>query len=280
MNARFRLNSYEHLGVGQVFKDVDSIQPGDDFVEEITTAIGSCAALLAVIGPRWLTVTSADGHRRLDDPADFVRLEIEAAFARNVRVIPVLVEGARIPGIAELPASMAQLARRQALELSPSRFGSDTARLLEILDRQRKAVAEAQRKAREDAQRTVVVGTARKEEAEEERKARDDAERMSDVWAHLEAQQDAERQVAGIKQRARQGPGLPDGAGKRSDAEADVWAHLEAHQATERQVAGIKQRARQGPGLPDGAGPPLPTYHTRSLTENPMVTVPEVRPRL
>ena len=205
--------------------------------------------LLAVIGPRWLTGTGADGHRRLDDPADFVRLEIEAAFARNVRVIPVLVDGARIPGIAELPASIAQLARRQALELSPSRFGSDTARLLEILDRQLKAVTEAERKARKDAERTAVIGTARKEEVEEERKAREDAERRSDVWAHLEAQLDAERRVAGIKQRARQGSGLPGGAGKRAAAEADVWTHLEAQQDAERRVAGIKKRARQGSGL-------------------------------
>jgi hypothetical protein len=125
----------DHFGDGQVFKDVDSIQPGDDFVEQITAAVGSCAVLLAVIGTRWLTVTGGDGRRRLDSPADFVRLEIEAAFARGVRVIPVLVEGARMPHVAELPATLAPLARRQALELSQSRFGSDVGRLLGVLDR-------------------------------------------------------------------------------------------------------------------------------------------------
>jgi hypothetical protein len=125
----------EHFGDGQVFKDVDSIQPGDDFVAEITDAVGSCAVLLAVIGTRWLTVTSEEGRRRLDDPADFVRLEIESAFARGVLVIPVLVDGARMPHSAELPASLAPLARRQAVELSPDRFGSDASRLLEVLDK-------------------------------------------------------------------------------------------------------------------------------------------------
>jgi hypothetical protein len=60
-------------------KDVDTIQLGDDFVEKITEAVGACEVLLAVIGSRWLTVTDKNGRRRLDDPADFVRLEIEAA---------------------------------------------------------------------------------------------------------------------------------------------------------------------------------------------------------
>jgi hypothetical protein len=124
----------EHLGQGQVFKDVDSIELGDDFVEVITAAVAGCDVLLALIGDRWLTITGEDGQRRLDDPGDFVRLEIEAALTRNVRVIPVLVDGARMPRVAEVPASLAKLVRRQALELSPSRFDFDTRRLLRVLD--------------------------------------------------------------------------------------------------------------------------------------------------
>lgn len=118
---------------GQVFKDVDSIEPGDDWVEVITRVVGSCDVLLALIGDQWLTITDEDGHRRLDNPHDFVRLEIEAALTRNVRVIPVLVEGARMPRAAELPSSLAKLARRQALVLSPANF--DTSRLVGVLDR-------------------------------------------------------------------------------------------------------------------------------------------------
>ena len=120
---------------GQVFKDVDSIQLGDDFVEVITRAVGSCDVLLALIGDQWLTITDQDGRRRLEDPDDFVRLEIEAALTRNVRVIPILVEGARLPRADELPPSLAGLVRRQALELSPARFDFDTSRLVKVLDR-------------------------------------------------------------------------------------------------------------------------------------------------
>ena len=105
----------EHLGQGQVFKDVDSIQLGDDFVEVITAAVARCDVLLALIGDQWLTITGEDGRRRLENPDDFVRLEIEAALTRNVRVIPVLVDGARMPRAGELPPSLAKLVRRQAL---------------------------------------------------------------------------------------------------------------------------------------------------------------------
>ena len=99
-------------------------------MEVITSAVGSCDVLLTLIGNEWLTITDADGQRRLDDPDDFVRLEIEAALTRNVRVIPILVEGAQMPRADELPDSLAKLVRRQALELSPARFEFDTSRLL------------------------------------------------------------------------------------------------------------------------------------------------------
>jgi TIR domain len=124
-----------HFGGGQVFKDVDSIQLGDDFVEVITRAVGSCDVLLALIGDEWQTITDAQGRRRLDNPDDFVRLEIEAALSRRVLVIPVLVDGARMPRADELPDSLTALVRRQALELSPARFDFDTSRLLKVLDR-------------------------------------------------------------------------------------------------------------------------------------------------
>jgi hypothetical protein len=125
----------DHLGRGQIFKDVDSIELGDDFVEVISTAVGSCDVLLALIGDRWLTIADEQGKARLANPDDFVRLEIEAALTRNVRVIPILVEGARMPRADELPPSLSKLTRRHALELSPSRFDFDTSRLLKVVDR-------------------------------------------------------------------------------------------------------------------------------------------------
>jgi TIR domain len=153
----------DHFGDGQVFKDVDSIQLGDDFVEVITRAVGSCDVLLALIGAQWLTVTDEHGRRRLDDPDDFVRLEIEAALTRNVRVIPILVEGTRMPRADELPDSLVRLVRRHALELSPARFDFDTGRLLKVLDR---TLAEV-RAAQEDAATTELPeASARREQPE------------------------------------------------------------------------------------------------------------------
>jgi hypothetical protein len=125
----------KRFGGDQVFKDVDSIQLGDDFVEVITHAVGSCDVLLALIGPRWLSIADEQGRRRLDNSEDFVRLEIEAALTRRVRVVPILVDGARMPRVEELPGSLAMLVRRQALELSPARFDFDLGRLLRVLER-------------------------------------------------------------------------------------------------------------------------------------------------
>ena len=125
----------DRFGADKIFKDIDSIEFGDDFVEVITAAVGSCDVLLALIGNEWVTITGEDGRRRLDDPADFVRVEIEAALARDVRVIPVLVDGASMPHAEALPASLRTLVRRHALALSPSQFDFDTGRLLKVLDR-------------------------------------------------------------------------------------------------------------------------------------------------
>jgi hypothetical protein len=147
----------EHFGASQVFKDVDSIQLGDDFVEVITRAIGSCDVLLALIGDEWLTVADEHGRRRLDDPDDFVRLEIEAALTRNVRVIPILVDGARMPRADELPDSLVKLVRRQALELSPARFDFDTGRLLKVLDR---TLADVRATQEDAASMPALAGTA------------------------------------------------------------------------------------------------------------------------
>lgn len=135
----------DRFGEDQVFKDVDSIEPGDDFIEVITSAVGSCDVLLALIGDRWLTIADEDGRRRLDNPDDFVRLEIEAALMRNVRVIPILVDGANMPRTSELPPTLAALVRRQALELNPNQFTFDTNRLFKVLDKTLAEVRTAQK---------------------------------------------------------------------------------------------------------------------------------------
>lgn len=123
------------LGDGaEVFMDVDSIQPGVNFLERIQSAVGSCDVLLAVIGPQWSTATAEGDRRRLDDPSDLVRVEIEAALARGVQVVPVLVHGARMPGPRELPPSLTELSHREAIEMSDARWSFDVDRLVQSIE--------------------------------------------------------------------------------------------------------------------------------------------------
>jgi hypothetical protein len=115
--------------------DIDSIEVGVDFAEAIQRAVNACQVLLALIGDEWLTISDAEGQRRLDDPDDTVRLEIEAALARNIRVIPVLVDNTLMPRRQQLPDSLVPLARRNALELSYNRYAYDLGRLLEAVEK-------------------------------------------------------------------------------------------------------------------------------------------------
>jgi hypothetical protein len=122
------------FGERNVFMDVD-LAPGIDFVEQITEAVGACDALLVVMGPTWATTLDDRGHARLADPNDFVRLELETALRRpDVRVIPLLVAGARMPDPDDLPESVRALARRNALGLSDLRWRDDVRRLVSTLD--------------------------------------------------------------------------------------------------------------------------------------------------
>jgi TIR domain-containing protein/PASTA domain-containing protein len=123
----------EHFGRDRVFLDVAGINVGSDFVETIDKAVGSCDVLLAVIGREWLTCCDKQGRRRLDDPNDFIRAEIAAALKRDVRVVPVLVEGAEMPPTDELPEELKRLTRRQAVELRDSRWDADVEALLAAL---------------------------------------------------------------------------------------------------------------------------------------------------
>ena len=114
---------YDHLtatfGQDSVFKDIDSIALGDDFRRAIGTAVGDCRVLLAIIGDGWLEVTGEGGKRRLDEPDDYVRIEVESALARGIPVIPVLVGERAMPRAEELPASLRELAFRNGIRVRP-----------------------------------------------------------------------------------------------------------------------------------------------------------------
>jgi hypothetical protein len=123
----------ERFPAARIFLDLDSIEAGRDFAQVIREAIDSCAILVALIGRHWATITDGQGRRRLDDPYDYVRFEVQTALDRGVRVIPVLVDGAAQLRSRELPARLRPLARLNALELSYGRYEYDANRLLDLI---------------------------------------------------------------------------------------------------------------------------------------------------
>jgi hypothetical protein len=118
-----------------VFQDVEDIPLGMDFTEFIQNVVGKCDAFLAIIGDEWLSATDHAGGRRLDNPADNVRIEIQSALKRQIPLIPVLVRGAEMPTAQSLPASLGALATRNAIRVRPNPdFRSDMTRLIEGLE--------------------------------------------------------------------------------------------------------------------------------------------------
>jgi hypothetical protein len=121
------------FGADRVFLDVGDIVPGADFVQTLERALAGATVVLALVGPHWLQVAGSDGRRRLDDPQDFVRREIELALAHGKPVIPVLLEGARMPQPQELPAALRAFASCQAVALATDRWDTDAAALVAVL---------------------------------------------------------------------------------------------------------------------------------------------------
>ena len=125
----------DHFGDGTVFQDVEDIPLGMDFSEHISGVVSKCDAFLAIIGDEWLNADDGQGGRRLDNPADNVRIEIESALQRKIPLIPVLVSGATMPREDLLPESLRKLAYRNATQVRPNPdFRPDMTRLIEGLE--------------------------------------------------------------------------------------------------------------------------------------------------
>jgi TPR repeat protein len=215
----------------QIFIDVDNLGPGVDFVEAIETSVGSCEVLIAVIGKRWLISSDEEGKRRLDNPDDFVRLEITAALKRKILVIPVLVDGASMPRSTELPDDLKLIARRNALVVSPDRFRFDSDRLTNAI----KAVfekAEAEQHQREEQERLA---------AEQLEKERLEAEQREKDRLAEERQRDEQERVAAEKREREEQKRIAAAQRQRDEWEVGQRQREER----ERLEAELRQREEQ-----------------------------------
>ena len=224
-----------------VFMDIDTIDPGVDFAEVIDEALKTCDIVITVIGRSWLQATDAKGRRRLEHRDDFVRLELEAALSRSIRVIPALVQGAEMPSSEDLPDDLARLARRNAIELSDARWRFDMDRLIAVLDRveqQKAEQAAAEQAERERAEqerieqeRALATEQAAKEAAEHaERTRREEEERLAAV-------REAEERLA--REQAQRG------AAEREAAEREAAEREAAERAAAAREAAAREAAER-----------------------------------
>jgi hypothetical protein len=123
----------KHFGKGSVFQDVETIVPGSNFIQAIDAAIARCQVLVVLIGNTWLAERNANGSLRLNDPDDFVRLEVGSGLRAGTHLIPVLVEGTTMPAESALTDDLKPLARLQAIELSDTRWDYDVERLAKVI---------------------------------------------------------------------------------------------------------------------------------------------------
>ena len=123
----------ERFSADQIFMDIDKIEPGVDFTKAISKSLESCDVMLAVIGPNWLGKDPTKDTSRIKNPNDWVKTEISTALARDIRVIPVLVDGGQLPDADDLPPDLQSLLLRQSFEISNKRWDYDTQQLIDVL---------------------------------------------------------------------------------------------------------------------------------------------------
>lgn len=231
----------EHFGKDRIFMDIDTIEPGEDFVTVIENAVSSCEILIAIIGRNWLS-RPGETARRLDNPNDFVRLEIATALSRNIRVIPVLVQRATMPDAQDLPEDLSKLARRNALELSDQRWHLEIEQLISVMERilakreETLQLAEAARQAEEER---------RRQEADDKRRAEEETQRrLADEEATRRAAEEKRREQEQRKLREAKEKRLAEEATQKRMAEEELAAEAEAHRLAEqedRQEAGLER---------------------------------------
>jgi uncharacterized membrane protein YeaQ/YmgE (transglycosylase-associated protein family) len=125
------------FGAGEVFMDVDSIDPGIDFLQGVQQAIRGSAVVLVLIGEHWLDARDSRRIRRLDDPDDNVRMEIEQALRHRCRILPILIDQAVMPHPQELPPTLIPLPRFNAVRVRHDSWDDDVAKLTQAVSKLR-----------------------------------------------------------------------------------------------------------------------------------------------
>jgi hypothetical protein len=190
-------------GADSVFRDVDNIPLGVDFREHINTVLAQTDVTLVVVGKRWFGPLPRR-RRRIDDPADPVRVEVETALRNGMPVVPVLVEGGAMPNVDQLPDSLKEFVYRNGLEVAPGRdFDQHIERLIRsmepILARPAKELEEAARRAEEERQRAEAARQAEEEKRRAEAAQRAEAARQAE---EEKRRAEAARQAEEEKRRA------------------------------------------------------------------------------
>jgi len=151
---------YDHLksyfGSDRVFFDVDTIPAGTDFAQKINNELDQSQVVLVLIGKGWLDVKDPAGNKRLDDPRDYVRIEVETALRKSVMVIPVLLQGAEMPSARALPEALSDFSRRNAIRLDDDQWNSDF-RMLTVILRNSLGIARSLRDQKIRRYRQIVI---------------------------------------------------------------------------------------------------------------------------
>lgn len=155
------------FGPRSVVMDIDAISPGMDFRDVLASELAQCHVVLAVMGRGWLNA-SEESQRRLENPRDFVRIEIETALSRGIHLIPILVADTSMPKESELPESMGQLVYKQAVRLDPGLdFNVHVNRLISAIERLLTTQAVKQEKKPQDGRATLLSDTDADDDAED-----------------------------------------------------------------------------------------------------------------
>ena len=255
------------FGRDNLFMDVDNIPVGVDFVTHLNDQVAACDAVLVVIGPKWAKAKDKAGQRRLHQPDDFVAIEIAAALTRDIRVIPVLVDGARMPRASELPDALKPLARRQAAEVRHVNFGQDAETLVarmrkslgdktlvkggpETVGDEAAVVLELERFAAQEREAKAEAETEAKRKADEaeqqQRLAAAKAEQESLLKAAAEAQRQKQVEAEARQQAELEARRLEAEAKRRAEASNIESKRKQKHGGTPRKSARARKRKPNG----------------------------------